>query len=167
MKKDGVLSRTNHQSPAPSNILGEVPADFMARAGSLPAAFTMSAASRISALFSASRIATRNLPCRLAGASFPFRIHSMNVLFPIVLYTTTFLDDREVLPPVVGGIALLLALGKKGLVGQYLDHVGVHLPSKTMRVSALTEKDKQDLLFGLSLGVDTSLAVIILTPNAG
>ncbi len=33
-----------------------------------------------------------------------------------------------VLPPVVGGIALLLALGKKGLAGQYLDHVGVHLP---------------------------------------
>ena len=33
-----------------------------------------------------------------------------------------------VLPPVVGGIALLLALGKKGIVGQYLDHVGVHLP---------------------------------------
>ncbi len=33
-----------------------------------------------------------------------------------------------VLPPVVGGIALLLALGKKGLVGQYLDDVGVHLP---------------------------------------
>jgi len=33
-----------------------------------------------------------------------------------------------VLPPVVGGIALLLALGRKGLVGQYLDKVGVHLP---------------------------------------
>jgi molybdate transport system permease protein len=33
-----------------------------------------------------------------------------------------------VLPPVVGGIALLLALGKKGLVGQYLDDAGVHLP---------------------------------------
>ncbi len=32
--------------------------------------------------------------------------------------------------------------------------MGVHLPSKTMRISALTEKDKQDLLFGLSLGVD-------------
>ena len=38
--------------------------------------------------------------------------------------------------------------------GQVRDHIGVHLPSKTMRVSALTEKDKQDLLFGLSLGVD-------------
>jgi molybdate transport system permease protein len=32
------------------------------------------------------------------------------------------------LPPVVGGIALLLALGRRGLVGQYLDPVGVHLP---------------------------------------
>jgi len=33
-----------------------------------------------------------------------------------------------VLPPVVGGIALLLALGRRGLAGQYLDKVGVHLP---------------------------------------
>ncbi|MDP9335436.1 MAG: ABC transporter permease [Actinomycetota bacterium] len=33
-----------------------------------------------------------------------------------------------VLPPVVGGVALLLALGRYGLVGQYLDRVGVHLP---------------------------------------
>jgi len=33
-----------------------------------------------------------------------------------------------VLPPVVGGVALLLALGRRGLVGQYLDHAGVHLP---------------------------------------
>ncbi|HVJ97532.1 MAG TPA: ABC transporter permease [Acidimicrobiia bacterium] len=32
------------------------------------------------------------------------------------------------LPPVVGGIALLLALGRRGLVGQYLDDVGVNLP---------------------------------------
>jgi molybdate transport system permease protein len=33
-----------------------------------------------------------------------------------------------VLPPVVGGIALLLALGRRGLVGRYLDGAGVHLP---------------------------------------
>ncbi len=38
--------------------------------------------------------------------------------------------------------------------GGMRDHVGVHLPSKTMRISALTEKDKGDLSFGLSLGVD-------------
>jgi molybdate transport system permease protein len=32
------------------------------------------------------------------------------------------------LPPVVGGIALLLALGRRGLVGQHLDDIGVNLP---------------------------------------
>jgi len=32
--------------------------------------------------------------------------------------------------------------------------VGVHLPSRRVRLSALTEKDKTDLSFGLSLGVD-------------
>jgi pyruvate kinase len=38
--------------------------------------------------------------------------------------------------------------------GGMRNHIGVHLPSKTMRVSALTEKDKEDLQFGLSQGVD-------------
>ena len=36
-----------------------------------------------------------------------------------------------VLPPVVGGTALLLALGRRGLVGRPLDRVGVHLPFST------------------------------------
>lgn len=38
--------------------------------------------------------------------------------------------------------------------GGMRNHVGVHLPSKTMRISALTDKDKEDLIFGLSQGVD-------------
>jgi pyruvate kinase len=38
--------------------------------------------------------------------------------------------------------------------GSVRDHVGVHLPSRSLRVSALTEKDKSDLSFGLSIGVD-------------
>ncbi len=38
--------------------------------------------------------------------------------------------------------------------GGMRNHIGVHLPSRTMRGGALTEKDKADLLFGLSLGVD-------------
>jgi pyruvate kinase len=38
--------------------------------------------------------------------------------------------------------------------GGMRDHVGVHLPSRTMRVGTLTEKDKEDLSFGLGLGVD-------------
>lgn len=33
-----------------------------------------------------------------------------------------------VLPPVVGGTALLLALGRRGVVGRYLGDVGIHLP---------------------------------------
>jgi molybdate transport system permease protein len=36
-----------------------------------------------------------------------------------------------VLPPVVGGVALLLAFGRRGLVGGQLDDVGVHLPFTT------------------------------------
>jgi molybdate transport system permease protein len=36
-----------------------------------------------------------------------------------------------VLPPVVGGVALLLALGRRGVVGSQLDAIGVHLPFTT------------------------------------
>ena len=40
-----------------------------------------------------------------------------------------------VLPPVVGGVALLLLLGRRGLVGQYLDHwFGVTIPFTTSAV---------------------------------
>jgi len=38
--------------------------------------------------------------------------------------------------------------------GGMRNHVGVHLPSRTMRVGALTDKDKEDLQFGLSNGMD-------------
>ena len=37
-----------------------------------------------------------------------------------------------VLPPVVGGVALLLAFGRRGIVGQHLDSLfGIHLPFTT------------------------------------
>jgi pyruvate kinase len=38
--------------------------------------------------------------------------------------------------------------------GGMRNNVGVHLPTRTMRISPLTEKDKTDLSFGLSQGVD-------------
>lgn len=38
--------------------------------------------------------------------------------------------------------------------GPLRDRVGVHLPSRRVRISTLTEKDKADLSFGLSQGVD-------------
>jgi molybdate transport system permease protein len=37
-----------------------------------------------------------------------------------------------VLPPVVGGVALLLALGRRGIVGSQLDRIGVNLPFTTV-----------------------------------
>jgi molybdate transport system permease protein len=36
-----------------------------------------------------------------------------------------------VLPPVVGGVALLLAFGRRGVAGRPLSHLGVHLPFRT------------------------------------
>ena len=36
-----------------------------------------------------------------------------------------------VLPPVVGGVALLFALGRRGIAGSQLDRIGVHLPFTT------------------------------------
>jgi len=38
--------------------------------------------------------------------------------------------------------------------GQLRDRVGVSLPARRVRLAALTEKDKADLSFGLSLGID-------------
>jgi pyruvate kinase len=38
--------------------------------------------------------------------------------------------------------------------GGMRDRIGVHLPSRSMKGGALTEKDKADLLFGLSQGID-------------
>jgi pyruvate kinase len=38
--------------------------------------------------------------------------------------------------------------------GMIRDRVGVHLPARRVRISTLTDKDKADLNFGLSLGVD-------------
>ena len=47
-----------------------------------------------------------------------------------------------VLPPVVGGIALLLALGRRGLVGTYLDDLGVHLPFHLWGATALRDPQR-------------------------
>lgn len=46
----------------------------------------------------------------------------------------------------------LKALVEEG--GHLRSNVGVHLPSANLRLETLTEKDKQDLLFGLSAGID-------------
>jgi pyruvate kinase len=49
--------------------------------------------------------------------------------------------------------------------GVVRDQAGVHLPSRSLRVSALTEKDKADLSFGLSIGVDYVALSFVRTPD--
>ena len=58
-----------------------------------------------------------------------------------VTLTVTKVDDGRVGAAVTQG-------------GTIRDRVGVHLPARRVRISTLTEKDKEDLSFGLSLGID-------------
>lgn len=49
--------------------------------------------------------------------------------------------------------------------GQVRDNVGVHLPSGQLQVEALTAKDKQDLMFCLSAGVDYIAISFVRSPD--
>ncbi len=49
--------------------------------------------------------------------------------------------------------------------GQIRDNVGVHLPSGSLQVEALTAKDKQDLMFCLSNGVDYIAISFVRSPD--
>ncbi|HHH27171.1 MAG TPA: pyruvate kinase, partial [Polyangiaceae bacterium] len=62
------------------------------------------------------------------------------------------LDDGRVGLEIVSTTGKLLA--KVTQAGQLRDKVGVHLPAERVRIATLTEKDKRDLSFGLSHGID-------------
>ena len=63
------------------------------------------------------------------------------------------IDDGRIVLKVLGTDgAVVRARVEQG--GAIRNMGGVHLPSRRVRLSALTDKDKQDLSFGLSLGVD-------------
>jgi pyruvate kinase len=63
------------------------------------------------------------------------------------------LDDGRIVLQVAavegGRVVCLVEQG-----GPLRDRMGVNLPSRRMRVPALTDRDRQDLAFGLSIGVD-------------
>ena len=63
-----------------------------------------------------------------------------------------FDDGRLVLRVLAVEGARVKVLIEQG--GGMRNNIGVHLPSKTMRGGALTEKDKEDLQYGLSRGMD-------------
>lgn len=49
------------------------------------------------------------------------------------LLVDTLVDLPMVLPPAVAGIALLVAFGRRGLVGRYLADAGLDIPFSTLR----------------------------------
>ena len=71
----------------------------------------------------------------------------------VVVDDVILIDDGRVAMRVrkVDGDRVLCVVEQSGVVR---DQAGVHLPSRSLRVAALTEKDKADLAFGLSIGVD-------------
>jgi molybdate transport system permease protein len=61
----------------------------------------------------------------LAGMPLAYLISHQQFAFKRIL--DTLIDLPTVLPPSVAGIALLITLGRKGLIGGWLDALGVHI----------------------------------------
>lgn len=73
---------------------------------------------------------TATVVCVLAGLPLSFLLARTRLRFPRAIRTLVLLP--MVLPPVVGGTALLFALGRRGLVGQWLySWFGLSLPFTT------------------------------------
>ncbi|HEX9294492.1 MAG TPA: pyruvate kinase [Polyangiaceae bacterium] len=71
----------------------------------------------------------------------------------VVVGDLILIDDGRVALRVrrISGGKVYCSVDQPGVVR---DQAGVHLPSRSLRVATLTEKDKADLSFGLSIGVD-------------
>ncbi len=112
------------------------------RTGSFPAPFLLPTGVEVTLVEGDLSNDERVIPIQYEGLAGDVRVAD-RILF----------DDGRIIftvKSITGG--RLVAVVEEG--GAMRNHVGVHLPSRTMRVSALTEKDKEDLVFGLSRGVD-------------
>jgi molybdate transport system permease protein len=92
--------------------------------------------------------------------------------FPGRRFARSLVTVPLVLPPVVGGIALLLAFGRRGLVGQYLDSCcGITLPFTTPGVVVAETFVAMPFLVitveGALRGLDTRLEDAAATLGAG
>jgi pyruvate kinase len=112
------------------------------RTGSFPAKFDLPSGAEVTLTEGEASTSERIIPIQYEGLAADVRLND-RIMFD---------DGRLVLTVLRIEGNLVRARVDQG--GGMRDHVGVHLPSKTLRISALTEKDKQDLDFGLSCGVD-------------
>ncbi len=95
-----------------------------------------------SLITSRSSLAALSLSLKTAGAStvlclllgVPMALVLARSGFRLVRLFRPFILLPLVLPPVVGGIALLYAFGRFGLIGRYLDAAGVHIAFSTTAV---------------------------------
>jgi pyruvate kinase len=112
------------------------------RTGTVPGPFVLPTGEEITLFEGDSTHDPRAIPVDYQGLARDVR-KGDRVLFDdgrVILHVTAIEGDR------------LRATVEEG--GGMRSHVGVHLPSRTMHVSGLTDKDKADLVFGLSRGVD-------------
>ncbi len=112
------------------------------RTGTFPATFDLKAGSDIVLVEGSGEGSDHRIPITYEGLAADVRVHD-RVMFDdgrIVLEVTAVVGDSVHARVTQGG----------GMRSK----VGVHLPTRTMRIGALTEKDKSDLSFGLSQGVD-------------
>jgi pyruvate kinase len=112
------------------------------RTGRFPARFDLPDGCEVSLVEGEASTDERVIPINYEGLAADVRVGD-RILFD---------DGRLVLS--VHGVEGDRVKAKVEQGGGMRDHIGVHLPSKTMRISALTPKDKEDLVFGLSSGVD-------------
>jgi pyruvate kinase len=112
------------------------------RTGTFPAKFELPSGSEVTLVEGEASSSERIIPIQYEGLAADVRLND-RIMFD---------DGRLVLTVLRIEGDHVRARVDQG--GGMRDHVGVHLPSKTLRISALTEKDKQDLDFGLSCGVD-------------
>jgi pyruvate kinase len=112
------------------------------RTGSFPAPFVLPTGSEIILVEGDFSSDERVIPIQYEGLAGDVRVAD-RILFDDgrIIFVVKSITDGKLIANVEEG-------------GAMRNHVGVHLPSRTMRVSALTEKDKEDLVFGLSRGVD-------------
>jgi pyruvate kinase len=112
------------------------------RTGSFPAKFDLPSGAEVTLTEGETSSSERIIPIQYEGLAADVRLND-RIMFDDgrLVLTVLRIEGDQVRARVDQG-------------GGMRDHVGVHLPSKTLRISALTEKDKQDLDFGLSCGVD-------------
>ena len=112
------------------------------RTGSFPQKFDLPSGVDATLIEGESSTDERVIPINYEGLAGDVRVHDI-ILFDdgrLVLRVTAIEGEK---------VRVHIEQG-----GGMRNHIGVHLPSKTMRISALTEKDKEDLQYGLSVGVD-------------